>query len=321
MRWTLICLLALQDPETAAFKPELTRPADFKEFWEGQLAALRKEPFDLKMTESLDPAKPKAPHRVWEIKYPSADGKTEVWGWYTAPQDAGEAKKVGAVVSIPAFGGRRGNAPRHADACGLVVGYRGDADNPWPADWITRGLDRRENSVFRIHTLNLVNAIRFLQTRSEVDPKRIYLQGGSLGGAMAVALAGLLGKDIAGLVANVPGMDYYFYRDGKPAESSFKQMEQFVAKQPAADQERIRTILGYYAPLNFAPDVTGEVLFSCGGKDALCFPKMVYAVYNHLPGPKEIKFYPEAGHGSGPGLADDWPKVSREWLAGRLKAP
>lgn len=109
--------------------------------------------------------------------------------------------------------------------------------------------------------------------------------------------------------------------DGKPAESSFRQMEQFVAKQPPADQERIRTILGYYAPLNFAPDVTADVLFSCGGKDALCFPRMVYAVYNHLPGPKEMKFYPDAGHGSGPGLSDDWPKVSREWLAKRLKSP
>ena len=313
--------LAFQDAGTASFKPELTRPDDFKEFWKRELDQVRKDPLNIKMTETVDPSKPKPPHRVWEIKYPSTDGKTEVWGWYTAPSEASEAKKLPAILSIPAFGGRRGNAPRHADACGLVVGYRGDADNPWPSDWITRGLDKAENSVFRVHYLNLVQAYRFLQTRPEVDLRRVYLQGGSLGGAMSVVLAGLLEKDIAGIVANVPGMDFYFTRDGRPAESSFKQMEQFVAKQPAADRERILRILGYYAPLNFAPDVTADVLFSCGGKDTLCFPKMVYAVYNHLPGPKEIKFYPEAGHGSGPGLSDDWPKVSREWLSRRLKAP
>jgi hypothetical protein len=34
-----------------------------------------------------------------------------------------------------------------------------------------------------------------------------------------------------------------------------------------------------------------------------------------------MKFYPDAGHGSGPGVADDWPQVSREWLARRLKRP
>jgi cephalosporin-C deacetylase len=321
MLWNLVFLLGLQEPETAAFKPELTRPPDFKEFWQDQLARLRKEPLDVKATESGDLSKPRGPLRVWELKYPSVDGKTEVLGWYTSPSDGGEAKRYPAVVSIPGFSGRRGGPPRHAGACGLEVGYRGDGNNPWPPDWITQGLDQRENSVFRIHYLNMVNAIRFLQARPEVDSQRIFLQGGSLGGAMGVAVAGLLGKEIAGLVANVPGMDYYFYRDGKPAESSFRQMEQFVAKQPAADQARILKILGYYAPLNFAPDVTAEVLFSCGGKDPLCFPKMVYAVYNHLPGPKEIKFYPEAGHGTGPGLVDDWPNVSREWLARRLKSP
>jgi cephalosporin-C deacetylase len=319
MRAGLLLFLLLQDADTAGFKPELTRPDDFKEFWTRQLHDARKDPLNIRMTETVDPSKPKPAVRVWEIKYPSVDGKTDVWGWYAAPGDASETKKYPAVLSIPAFGGRRGNASKLPNACSLVVGYRGDNDAPWPADWITRGLDKPENSVFRIHYLNLVGAMRLLQIRPEVDRSRIFLQGGSLGGAMAVVLAGLLGKDVAGVVANVPGMDYYFYKDGKPAESTFKQMEQFVDKQPAADRERILKILGYYAPLNFAPDVAAEVLFSCGGKDTLCFPKMVYAVYNHLPGPKEIKFYPEAGHGSGPGMSDDWPKSSRDWLAQRLK--
>jgi cephalosporin-C deacetylase len=312
-------LLASQDPDVAGFKPDLTRPPDFQEFWARQLQELRKDPLNVTMTETVDPAKPKPPNRVWEIRYPSADGTTQVWGWYSAPSEAGEARKVPAIVSIPAFGGRRGNAaPRYPEACGLVVGYRGDGDAPWPADWITRGLEKAENSVFRLHYLNMVNGIRFLQTRPEVDAQRLFLQGGSLGGAMAVVLAGLLKEEIAGVVANVPGMDYYFYRDGRPAESSFRQMEQFVERQPAAGRERILRILGYYAPINFAPDVTADVLFSCGGRDTLCFPKMVYAVYNHLSCPKEIRFYPEAGHGSGPGLSDDWPRVSRDWLARRV---
>lgn len=316
----LLLLFLLQDPDVAGFKPELGRPADFREFWQKQLADLKKDPFNVKLAESVDPSKPAPKVRGWDVKYPSVDGKTEVWGWYAAPAEAGEAKKRPAVLQIPAFGGRRGQGPPQVpNACSLVVGYRGDGDQPWPADWITRGLDKVENSVFRVHYLNLVNAVRFLQTRPEVDAKRIYLQGGSLGGGMAVVLAGLLPDDVAGLVANVPGMAYYFYKDGKPAESTFKQMETFVARQPEADRERMLKILGYYAQVNFAPEVKCEALFSCGGKDTLCFPRMVFAVYNHLGGPKEMKYYPEATHGGGPGLKDDWPGYSREWLGKRLK--
>jgi hypothetical protein len=45
---------------------------------------------------------------------------------------------------------------------------------------------------------------------------------------------------------------------------------------------------------------------------------MVYALYNHLGGPKEIRYYPEAKHGNGPGLSDDWPAYSRAWLLKRI---
>jgi cephalosporin-C deacetylase len=308
-----------QSEETVHFKPELTRPADFAAFWKQQLAALSplgREEYRLTPAPELS----KGDARTWDIRYPSVDGQTDVWGWYSAPatEGAAAAKKAAAVLTIPAFGGRRGGGPkRYPGAATLVVGYRGDGDQPWPKDWITRGLDRPENSVFRIHYLNLVRALRFLQARPEVDPTRIYVEGGSLGGAMTVVLAGLVPREIAGLLGSEPGIDYYFYADGRPAETSFKQMADFVAAHPE-QKATILKVLGYYAPLNFAPDVTAEALFSCGGLDPICFPKMVYALYNHLGGPKAIRYYPEAKHGSGPGLSDAWPAYSRAWMMKRI---
>jgi cephalosporin-C deacetylase len=304
-----------QDAGVAHFKPELTRPPDFAEFWQRQLRDLRERgPVEYRLTSG--PSRPGM--RVWDIKYPSVDDQTEVWGWYAAPGGVPEGKKAAAVLMIPAYGGRRENGPKiYPGAATLVVGYRGDGDEPWPKDWITRGLDRPENSVFRLHYLNLVRALRFLQGRPEVDPMRIYLEGGSLGGAMTVVLAGLVPGEIAGLLASEPGIDYYFDGDGRPAETSFKLMEQFVAARPE-QKEAILSVLGYFAPLNFAPDVTAEALFSCGGLDPICVPKMVYALYNHLGGPKEIRYYSEAKHGSGPGLGDDWPAHSRTWMLKRI---
>jgi cephalosporin-C deacetylase len=314
-----------QGDEIVHFKPALTRPPDFARFWKEQLDGLRSRgPVDYRLTPA--PERSRGGVQAWDLRYPSVDGQTEVWGWYAAPasapasagSDAAKAKKLPAVLTIPAFGGRRGQGPAlYPGVCGLVVGYRGGGDEPWPKDWITRGLDRPENSVFRLHYLNLVQALRFLQGRPEVDPGRIYLQGGSLGGAMTVVLAGLVGREIAGLVGSEPGIDYYFDADGRPADTSFKQMEQFVADHPE-QKETILRVLGYHAPLNFAPDVTAEALFSCGGLDPICSPRMVYAVYNHLGGHKEIRYYPEARHGSGPGLSDDWPAYSRGWLLKRL---
>jgi cephalosporin-C deacetylase len=317
---SLLRLAAAQDADVARFKPELTRPLDFAGFWKRQMERLPVlDPASYRLTPAPELAKDQAP--VWDLKYPSIDGRTEVWGWYTAPAETSEAKKVAAVLTIPAFSGRRGPGPgprRYPGAATLVVGYRGDGDALWPKDWITRGLDRPEDSVFRLHYLNLIRALRFLQGRPEVDPARIFLEGGSLGGAMTVVLAGLVGREVAGLVASEPGIDYYFYADGRPAETSFKQMEQFVAEHPK-QKATILHVLGYYAPLNFAPDVTAPALFSCGGLDPICFPRMVYALYNHLGGPKEIRYYREAKHGSGPGLSDDWPAYSRAWLLKRIE--
>jgi cephalosporin-C deacetylase len=318
---TLLRRATAQDAEVVQFKPALTRPADFAGFWKQQMERLRVlAPESYRLTPAPDRARDQAD--VWELKYPSVDGQTEVWGWYARPAGASESNKVASVLTIPAFGGRRGPAPgprRYPGAATLVVGYRGDGDAPWPKDWITRGLERPEDSVFRLHYVNLVRALRFLQERPEVDPSRIFLEGGSLGGAMTVVLAALAGQAVSGLVASEPGMDYYFYADGRPAESSFKQMEQFVAEHPP-QKATILHVLGYYAPLNFAPDVTAPALFSCGGLDPLCFPRMVYALYNHLGGPKEIRYYPEAKHGSGPGLSDEWSAYSRAWLLKRMGA-
>lgn len=309
MRTLLVALLLLQEADVSSYKPELPKPDDFDAFWKKQLEGLEKVDYELtKLKTSTDKLD------LYELSYPSVDGKTKVLGWFSAPAGA---KAIPAVMSIPAFGGTRGKgAPRPAGACGLVVGYRGDGDEPWPGDWITRGLEQIETSVFRIHYLNLVRAVRFLQSRPEVDAKRIVLQGGSMGGALAVVVAGLLKKEILGVQATAPGMDYYFHKDGTPVESTFKQMEKFVADSPK-EKVWILKVLGYYAPINFAPDVTADVLFACGGKDTLCTPKMVYAVYNHLgSASKEIKYYADAGHG---GFKGDWPDVSRAWMARQMK--
>lgn len=309
MRLLFLALLVLQDADVVAYKPDLPKPDDFDAFWRRQIEGLEKADYELtKLKESTDQLD------LYELSYPSVDGRTKVLGWFSAPAGA---KAMPAVMSIPAFGGTRGRgAPRPSGACGLVVGYRGDGDEPWPGDWITRGLDRIETSVFRIHYLNLVRAVRFLQARPEVDAKRIVLQGGSMGGALAVVVAGLLKKEILGIVATAPGMDYYFNKDGTPVESTFKQMEKFVADRPK-EKARILKVLGYYAPIHFAPEVAASVLIACGGKDRLCTPKMVYAVYNHLgTASKEIKYYADAGHG---GFKDDWPEVSRAWMAKRMQ--
>ena len=143
--------------DVAHFKPELTRPPDFTAFWKQQLGALRERgPVEFRLTPG--PSTTKA--QVWDLKYPSVDNRTEVWGWYAAPAGTTEGKKVPAVLTIPAFGGRRGKGPKlYPDAATLVAGYRGEGDEPWPKDWITRGLDRPEDSVFRLHYLNLVRSL------------------------------------------------------------------------------------------------------------------------------------------------------------------
>ena len=80
-----------QDADVVQFKPELTRPPEFAAFWKQQLGALRdRGPVEYRLTPG--PFSTKA--QVWDIKYPSVDDRTEVWGWYAVPAGTAEGKKV-----------------------------------------------------------------------------------------------------------------------------------------------------------------------------------------------------------------------------------
>lgn len=316
-----LILLGAQDKELAAWKPELVRPPDLADFWKRESDRVKHEPFNVSMTETVDPAKPSPDVRVWSLKWKSADGKTDVLGWYGLPAQATEQRKVGAVLTIPGYGGRRGASPPKSTVhATLVVGPRGFGDEVWPVDWMARGIEKIETPVIRFHHLNLVSALRFLQTRPEVDPRRLYLQGTGLGGAMALVLAGMLPNEIAGVVATCPGPDVYLPRDGTKAAPHYREMERALEKLAEFDREKAHRSLSYYSPVHFAPYVQAEALVACGGKDATSPARGVYSLFNHLgTSKKTMKYYPEGTHAGGPGLRDDWPRVSADWLLQRLQ--
>ena len=59
------------------------------------------------------------------------------------------------------------------------------------------------------------------------------------------------------------------------------------------------------------------MLLSVGFLDPVSLPAAVYGLYNVLPGPKEFKGYPEAGHEGGGAL---WAH-KLQWLQRTLGAP
>lgn len=58
-------------------------------------------------------------------------------------------------------------------------------------DWITYGLQSKENYYYRGAFMDLVRAIDFVASRPEVNTKNIFAEGGSQGGAFTLAACAL----------------------------------------------------------------------------------------------------------------------------------
>jgi cephalosporin-C deacetylase len=177
----------------------------------------------------------------------------------------------------------------------LAVELVGEDQDP---SYIARGLEAPETYPFRQIVMNGLRAFDLLMQREEVDPQRIAVSGASQGGGLALILAALR-PEIAAVTADVP-MLCDFRTSIRQAGWPYNEIARYLQNNPASENQVWRT-LSYYDVLNFAPRIKTPTLMSLGLKDTICLPETIFAVYNYLPGEKEIKVYPEAGHeGGGP---------------------
>ena len=313
--------------ELRAYRSAAEVPADFDEFWDRTLAESRAAGGDV----ILVPAESPVSELVVEDLTFAGFGGEPIRGWVIRPRDS---QPRATVVQYVGYGGGRGLAHEHLQWAssgfvhvvmdtrgqGSAWGTGGDTPDPHgsgPAfpGFMTRGIQSRETYYYRRVFTDAVRLIDAVREFDFVDPTAVAVTGGSQGGAISLAVAGL----VPGLRAVMPDVPFLcdFRRSVElTPDAPFTELRNYLAIHRDVVDETFTT-LAYFDGVNFARRATAPARFSVALMDPIVLPSTVFAAYNDYAGDdREIDVYPYNGHEGGQG--HQWVTQAR-WLAGRSR--
>lgn len=291
-----------------SYKPELTREADFHAFWAEELAQSARVPLNARMTRveyALGHVE------VYDIVYDGIDG-TPIHGWYVVPAAHLAPRPCPVVIRYHGYKGNRGY-PSEAARWALngfayfAMDIRGQGgltpDNAvYPLGgikgWITKGILEPRRHYMKYVVLDCIRAVDFVASREEIDAERIAVSGGSQGGGITLAVAGLDSRPKLAM-ANYPAMCNVkrAIQEMNPDGPYTEIMEWFRAFDPGmALEDQVYRTISYFDAMNFAPDIRADVLMAITLKDRVCPPLTSFAAFNHLTCAKELRVYPFFAH-------------------------
>lgn len=297
--------------ELIDYKPARSEPADFDAFWAGTLAEARKHPIDA----VFEPENTSLTTVVVEDVTFRGYGGQPIKGWFLRP--AAASGPLPAIVEFIGYNGGRGLPFERltwasAGYAHFIMDTRGqggvwavgdtpdifeDGGGPAYPGVMTRGVFAPETYYYRRLYTDAVRAVEAARAHPYVDPARVVVYGGSQGGGLSIAVAGLV-DDIAGLITDVPFLQQFRRATEITDEFPYKEIADFC-KIHRDKVERIFRTLSYFDGLNFAARSKAPSLYSVALMDDVCPPSTVYASYNHYAGPKEMVVYPYNGHEGG----------------------
>ncbi|MEP7290669.1 MAG: acetylxylan esterase [Chloroflexota bacterium] len=292
------------------YRPEREEMPDFDEFWRSTLEEARRFPLDAQFV-AVDYGL--SQFDTYDVTFAGYGGQP-IKGWFIAPK--GATGKLPCVVEYIGYGG--GRAFPHqwllypsAGFATLVMDTRGqgsswtngdtpdliDGANPFYPGFMTQGILDPKSYYYRRVFTDAVRAVEAARANPIVDGTRVAITGGSQGGGITLAVAGLQ-TDVAAALPDVPFL--CGYRRATTIIDSMPYGE--IAKYCLTHRDKVERVfrtLSYFDGINFAARATTKTLFSVGLMDNICPPSTVYAAYNHFGGEKEIRVYTYNYHEGG----------------------
>ena len=303
----------LPESELREYRSSQVDPADFDEFWAGTLAQSRAA--GASAAVSVVPVDAGlATIDVFDVTFPGFDGQP-VRAWLRMPRH--REGDLPLLVQYVGYGGGRGRATENLlfSSAGFAHFYmdtRGQG-SVWSAGdtpdlgvtgpsipgVMTRGIESRETYYYRRLFTDAVRAVEVARELPGVDGSRVAVLGGSQGGGISLAVAGL----VPGLAAVIPFVPFLcdFPRaltihDNDPYNE--------VVRYLATHRDRVSQVhetLSYFDGVNFSRRATAPAWFSAALMDEICKPSTVFGAYNAYAGPKQLDVWPYNGHeGGGP---------------------
>jgi cephalosporin-C deacetylase len=292
-----------------SYTGSVAEPDDFDDFWRTTLADARshpigvvRSPVDTGLTTLV----------VEDVTFAGYAGEP-VRAWLTRP--AGATGPLPAVVEYLGYGGGRGLPTEHllwasAGYAHLLMDTRGqgsswaigdtpDPDGSGPAipGVMTRGIESPETYYYRRLTTDAVRAVDAARSLDVVDGSRIAVLGGSQGGGLALAVAGLV-EGLAGAFPRVPFLCDFPRATVITDSDPYHEIVRYLAVHRQA-VEGVRRTLSYFDGVLHAARATAPARFSTALMDPTCPPSTVFAAYNAYAGPKSIEVWTYNGHEGG----------------------
>ena len=314
---------------TAGFAPDQiqptqTDPPDFDAFWTAERTRLAALPLDARWTPLPDYGNADAD--CWQVNLQNVaviEGASRLYGILCMPKAPG---KYPALLSVPGAGVRPYRGLSEIAGRGVITFQIGIHGIPviQPQEvydglgrsalngYFAYGLDSRERYYYRRVYTGTLRANDFLTSLPQWDGRNLGVTGGSQGGALAIVTAGLDAR-VTRLAAYYPALsDLTGYLHGRAGgwPHVFRATE-----GPNVHREDSKVATSrYYDVVNFARRVKAPGLYSWGFNDETCPPTSMYAAYNVITAPRQLRLAYDTGHRTTQEQVDE----VNDWLVDQL---
>ena len=310
------------------YAPALPDPADFDAFWAATLEEARGHDLALSCTP-IDNGL--AVIDTFDVTY-AGFGGSPIRAWLHLP--AVRSGPLPAVIEYVGYGGGRGLPHERvlwaaAGYAHLVMDTRGQGSSwmvgdtpdpdaggaPYHPGFMTQGILDPATYYYRRVFTDAVRAVEAARTHDAIDPGRVAVAGGSQGGGIGLAVAGLV-PDLAAVMSDVPFLCDFPRAITFVDTNPYGEIVRYL-KAHRDHVDRALTTLSYFDAATLGKRANAPALFSVGLMDDICPPSTVYAAFNHYGGPKEMREYPYNDHEGGQGFHD---VAKLRWVAERFQS-
>lgn len=284
------------------------RPKDFDEYWEKALAELKAVDAQVTLTK----AEFQTPTiECYDMYFTGVNG-ARVYAKHMRPRNI--TGKIPAVLLFHGYQGNSGNwfAKMGYAASGVAVfamdvrGQNGKSEDVGGVrgntvhGHIIRGLEEEDPQklLYRDIFLDTAQLAGLVMDMDFIDETKVYVSGGSQGGALSIACASLEPR-IAKVATRYPFLcDYKRVWDMDLDVNAYEELrEYFRSYDPRHErEEEIFTKLGYIDLQYLAPRIKADLVMFTGLMDKICPPSTQYAAYNKMTCKRKHVIYPDFGH-------------------------